>query len=589
MRNQGYHHMLHTCTNHIRFKLFLASLLAATIFLSSCSPQTSTPSSLPDVLMTSEDSSTSAPFPTETITPTPTLLVSEATTTSSFGIIVFSMGDGLYDHLFIYNPYSRPLTRLTGSNWDDVEPALSPDGKQVAFSSNRDGQWDIFLLNLTTDEITKITNTKTYDGSPAWSPDGQYIIFETLNGNDVDLVIQSIIDSNSAPIQITEKAGDNFSPAWSPDGQRVAFITNRNGRNELWIFDLKSSDNRFTVIAASDQADYLDPSWSPAGTSLAWCKRDSEDRIEFAPVDALDASVENIGVGCSPTWSPDGRSILAIYQQANSQYLVAYDVADGALVMPLIKMQAQVQSTDWIDTNSSKYLQNFVDLQSIAVPNTLYTTVLSLPASETGRSGVVEIGGLSAPNPNLADSTDESFESLRDDVSEKVGWDFLGVLDDAYMPLTETTYPSITENWLYTGRAISISSGALSADWLTVTREDFSGETYWRVWVKCIDQTGGCGTPILSSTWDFSSRNSGDLQAYEDGGKLSANPNGYWLDFTEFASRYGWERLPAQNNWINYFPGTLFNQFVFRQGLTWQQAMLQLYPTDAIDLIDSGQ
>ena len=589
MRNQGSLHMLQTIPHHIRFKIYLASLLAMTIVLSSCSPQTETPSSLPDMLVSTEAISTNAPIPTETITPTPTLLVSEATTTSSFGIIVFSMGDGLYNHLFIYNPYSRPLTRLTGSNWDDIEPAVSPDGKQVAFSSNRDGQWDIFLLNLTTDEITNITDTKTYDGSPAWSPDGQYVIFETLNGNEIDLVIQSIVDITSAPIQITENAGDNFSPAWSPDGQRVAFITNRNGRNELWVFDLKSSDDRFKVIAASDQADYLAPSWSPDGNALAWCKRDSEDQIEFAPVDALDASIQIIGVGCSPTWSPDGRSILAIYQQANSQYLVAYDIVDSALVMPLIKMQSQVQSTTWIDTNTSKYLQNFVDLQSITAPNALFTSVLSLPASETGRSGIVEIGGISAPNPQLADSTDESFESLRDSVAEKVGWDFLGSLDDAYMPLTATTYPDIIENWLYSGRAISVSSGALSADWLTVTREDFGGETYWRVWVKCVDQTGGCGTPILTSIWDFSSRNSGDLQAYENGGKLSENPDGYWLDFTEFANRYGWERLPAQSNWINYFPGSLFNQFIYRQGLTWRQAMLQLYPADAIDLMESGQ
>ena len=575
---------------HIKLnKYILAFSLVLIVLLSSCAGRDKPGEISPAVSVSATTETIIAPIPTETITPTPTLLVSEATTTSSFGVIVFSMGDGLYNHLFIYNPYSRPLTRLTGSNWDDIDPALSPDGKQVAFSSNRDGQWDIYLLNLTTDEITKITDTKTYDGSPAWSPDGQFVIFETLNGNEVDLVIHSIADITSAPIQITEEAGDNFSPAWSPDGQRVAFITNRNGRNELWIFDLKSSDDRFRVIAASDQADFLDPSWSPDGTFLAWCKSDSEDQIEFASVDALDASTQKIGVGCSPTWSPDGKAILAIYQQANSQYLVAYDVADGALVMPLIKMQAQVQSTSWIDSNTSKYLQNFVDLQSITAPPPLYTTVLSLPASETGRGGVVEIGGISAPNPNLADSADESFESLRDSVTEKVGWDFLGSLDDAYMPLTATTYPDIIENWLYTGRAISVSSGALSADWLTVTREDFGGEIYWRVWVKCVDQTGGCGTPILTSTWDFSSRNSGDLQAYEEGGKLSVNPDGYWLDFTEFANRYGWERLPAQSNWIYYFPGTLFNQFVFRQGLSWQQAMLQLYTADAIDLMDSGQ
>jgi TolB protein len=589
IKTMGYANMIRPLKQHRFIRVITAFILILVMFLSSCTSKADTGGGTPIVSTQGTAEATISPIPTETITPTPTLLTSEATTTSSFGVIVFSMGDGFYNHLFVYNPYSRPLTRLTGSNWDDIDPAVSPDGKQVAFASNKNGQWDIFLLNMTTDESTRITDTKTYDGSPAWSPDGQYLVFQSMNGNNIDLVIQSVVDLESAPIQITEDAGDNFSPAWSPDGQSVAFITNRNGRNELWLFDLKSSENRFKVVAASDRADFFDPAWSPDGTSLAWCKRETGDQIQTAPVDALSSSPQTVGIGCSPTWSPDGKAILANYQQANSQYLVAYNVTDGALLMPMIKMQAQVQSLVWIDSNSAKFLENFVDLQSIPAPNPLYTVVLSLPTSETGRSGVVEMGDLSAPNAYLADSTDESFEALRQDTAEKLGWDFLGTLDDAYMPLTASTYPDIIENWLYTGRAISVSSGALSADWLTVTREEYGGETYWRVWVRCLDQNGSCGTPILASAWDFESRNSGDLQAYQDGGKLTSIPDGYWVDFTEFAARYGWERLPSQNDWVYYFPGTLFNQFVFRQGLSWRQAMLQLYPVDAIDLMDTGE
>jgi len=84
---------------------------------------------------------------------------------------------------------------------------------------------------------------------------------------------------------------------------------------------------------------------------------------------------------------------------------------------------------------------------------------------------------------------------------------------------------------------------------MVVTREDFNGKTYWRIWVKCLDQEGSCGKPILSHTWDFSTRSSGDLSAYENGGSLSGIPDGYWVDFTEFANHYGWERLPAQEDW----------------------------------------
>lgn len=572
---------LHRASQAIVTVLFITAFL-----LSSCSADTTTPTIVETSPAPSETEVTSSPAPTDTATSTPTLLPTVSTTTSGFGLIVFSMADGAYKHLYVYDPYSLPMTHLTGSDWDDTDPAISPDGRSIAFASNRNGQWDIYILNLTTDETIQVTNTKTYDGAPTWSPDGQYLVFQTKNGNQINLVIQSIADSGTAPIQITEDAGVNFDAAWSPDGRQIAFITNRSGRNELWLFDLKSTDNRFTIVASSDKAGYFSPAWSPDGSTLAWCKKDSEDHIETLPIALLGSSPKEVGIGCSPAWSPDGRSILATYQQANSQYLVAYDVTNDILSLPMIDTQAKVDSTIWLDAATAKFLLTYVNLQTLPTPSALFTTVLSLPDSGNGRSGVVEIKSLNAPNPYLADSADESFKALRQAFGKKVGWDFLGTLDDAYLPLTGTTYPGIIENWLYSGRAIAITSGALSANWLVVTREDFAGETYWRVWVKCQDQTGVCGEPILSNTWDFSARNSGNLQAYEDGGKLSDIPKGYWVDFTEFASRYGWDRLPAQNDWRYYSPGTLFNQFVFRQGLTWQQAMLQLYPEEAIELLN---
>jgi TolB protein len=529
------------------------------------------------------------PAPSETSTSTPTLLPTPKSDSWNFGLVVFSMDDGLYSHLFIYDPYSLPITRLTAGNWDDIEPAVSPDGKQVAFASNRDKQWDIYILDVTTDKIQNITNTLSYDSSPSWSPDGQYIVYQTKHGNKIDLVIQSVADLTSAPIQITEDAGINFDAAWSPDGRQIAFITNRNGRNELWLFDLKSADNRFTIVAASDGADFFNPAWSPDGTTLAWCRKDIEDHIEIAPINSLSSSPKEVGTGCSPTWSPDSKTILSIYQQANSQYLVAYDAGNDVLSLPLIALQNPVNSLAWVDASVADYLLNYANLQSLPSPAALFTIATSLPPSDTGRSGVVEIANLNAPNPFLADSTDESFTAMRKAFGKVVGWDFLGSLDEAYLPLTATTYPGIIDNWLLSGRAIAVSSGALPAGWMVVTREDFNGKTYWRIWVKCLDQEGSCGKPILSHTWDFSTRSSGDLSAYENGGSLSGIPDGYWVDFTEFANHYGWERLPAQEDWRYYFPGTLFNQFVFRQGLTWHQAMLQLYPEEAVDLLQTGR
>ncbi len=59
-------------------------------------------------------------------------------------------------------------------------------------------------------------------------------------------------------------------------------------------------------------------------------------------------------------------------------------------------------------------------------------------------------------------------------------------------------------------------------------------------------------------------------------------PSGYWVDFTDLAARYNWERLPAQLNWRTFINAARFNQFVLTSGLTWHQAMAEIFPAEAL-------
>ncbi|HEX2980791.1 MAG TPA: hypothetical protein VHO48_11050, partial [Anaerolineaceae bacterium] len=56
----------------------------------------------------------------------------------------------------------------------------------------------------------------------------------------------------------------------------------------------------------------------------------------------------------------------------------------------------------------------------------------------------------------------------------------------------------------------------------------------------------------------------------------------YWVDVTDLAQRYGWERLPALSNWRTYYAGTRYNTFIKTDGKDWQTAMLDLYPPEAL-------
>ncbi|MBI4926935.1 MAG: hypothetical protein HY835_04160, partial [Anaerolineae bacterium] len=134
----------------------------------------------------------------------------------------------------------------------------------------------------------------------------------------------------------------------------------------------------------------------------------------------------------------------------------------------------------------------------------------------------------------------------------------------------------------YTGRAFAINPLILSAGWITTAREDFNGQTYWRIYLKARFQDGSAGTPITRPVWDLNARFTGDPSSYEQGGKPAPAPEGYWIDLTELAQRYGWDRLPSRPNWRAFFPGIRFNQFAIRGGLDWKRAMAEIYPPEAL-------
>jgi TolB protein len=102
------------------------------------------------------------------------------------------------------------------------------------------------------------------------------------------------------------------------------------------------------------------------------------------------------------------------------------------------------------------------------------------------------------------------------------------------------------------------------------------------VYIKTRYQDGSQGTLLEERSWSFDARYTGDPTAYEHGGQYGTIPPGYWVDFTELASRFGWQRLPALENWRTYYPGARFNQFVIYEGLDWNMAMGEVYPPEAL-------
>ena len=140
-------------------------------------------------------------------------------------MIIFSMEEDGYAHLFTYIPNQQPLTRLTGDKWDDITPAVSPDGKKIAFASNRSGFWDLYILDATTGEVTQITNTPEYEGAPTWSPDGSFLAFEAYLNDNLEIVIGPAENPRQDAVLLTSSPASDHSPSWAPGGRHITFIS----------------------------------------------------------------------------------------------------------------------------------------------------------------------------------------------------------------------------------------------------------------------------------------------------------------------------------------------------------------------------
>jgi TolB protein len=544
------------------------------------------------------------PSPTFAATVTPIIQLSLAVTSTSGdvippvigtkqslpGVAVLSILEGSYARLFAFLPGEMQFIRITSGDWQDIAPALSPDGKMLAFASNRGGHWDLYILKLEDGTTLQLTDTPEYDGSPSWSPDNRWLAYETYVpdtvGGNLEIFVRTV-DGTQEPVRLTNDPAADFAPAWSPFGRSIAFVSTRSGGKDIWVADLDQSANMFSDISRDPALVETSPVWSQDGSKLCWTATDADGigtiRI-WDPKQPFDRArtLEN---GSLPAWGPTGEMLLAVYNTPNRTYLTGYRLVDGRPIIPLLDAGGEILGLTWglPSLLGLKSLENITAAQFTPPP--LWLSRLQVGSDQPGdRVPVVQLPGVQAPLAMLQDRADEAFLALRERVALEIGWDFLSILDQAYVPLTNALDPGFLQDWLYTGRAFQFNSAPVSAGWVATVREDYGSQIYWRIYLRTRFQDGTQGMPMKELAWDFASRHSGDPRAFEEGGlQEQAIPAGYWVDFTRLAAAYGWERLPSLSSWRVAYSGIRYNEYVLRQGLDWFSAMLEVYPRQALD------
>lgn len=191
-----------------------------------------------------------------------------------------------YMDLYTIGIDGRGLKRLTDAPGYDAEGSYSADGKQIVFTSSRDGDPDIYIMDADGSNVRQLVNAPGYDGGPFFSPDAKWVIFRSDRQKEHMLQIFAISVDGKTEVQLTNNLEHvNWCPYFHPNGKYFiwsgADYTTGRGTFHLFTMELtypagKLTGGKVTQITDSDRTDVL-PVFSPDGRQLMWTSTRTAD------------------------------------------------------------------------------------------------------------------------------------------------------------------------------------------------------------------------------------------------------------------------------------------------------------------------
>lgn len=174
--------------------------------------------------------------------------------------ISFNSGQGS-SQIFVINVDGSNLKPLTDGQYIDFSPSWSPNGKEIAFYSHREGTTHIYVMNADGSGLRKLTNDSSDDYSPHWSPDGTRIVFVRDQGHNEQAEIYVMNADGGGVIRLTNnRVYDNY-PSWSPDGKQIIFLSSRD--NPYSDFYMMNADGSNVVRLTNTTTNKLQVEWAP--------------------------------------------------------------------------------------------------------------------------------------------------------------------------------------------------------------------------------------------------------------------------------------------------------------------------------------
>jgi Tol biopolymer transport system component len=211
-------------------------------------------------------------------------------------------------------------TRLTNYSSMDIYPAWSPDGTKIAFASDREGNWEIYVMDATPGSSpTRLTDHSSTDTAPAWSPDGTKIAFTSDRAGNDDLYVMDASDGSSPTLLLSHDQSIS-NPVWSHDGEKIAF---QLFDGDIYVMNatVGSDITNLTMNGLFNEH----PAWSSDGTQIAFTsKRDDNRDIYVMDADGSNQTrlTDHSLPDTKPIWSLDGTQIAFTRQDINANYQI---------------------------------------------------------------------------------------------------------------------------------------------------------------------------------------------------------------------------------------------------------------------------
>ena len=232
--------------------------------------------------------------------------------------IVFSSNrDGNWD-IYSMDVNGNNLLKLADAPVSDEYPACSPDGGKIAFKSIHGVGPELFVMNSNGKNAIRLTHDSFQKGRPSWSPDGRRIAFSSFRLPAANWEIYAIGADGENEINLTQHKEPDLLPSWSPDGSKIAFVSMFDGgafgSHHIFVMNANGKGRR-NLTGDTGLANSFDPTWSPDGSKIAFRSLFNLESYEIYMMNAEGNELERLteeSNSSMPAFSPDGSKIAFV-------------------------------------------------------------------------------------------------------------------------------------------------------------------------------------------------------------------------------------------------------------------------------------